>query len=184
MGQTYIYADPLELNYVSHQYFCTFEAHFKQMCRLLKGSILLVITGILILSASCTPGSCYDETEAYVKASLFSFTTKKIAPPDSITIYGLNMSTKLYNAQKNISKVRLPLNPQSVNSTFIIRINNVADTVEFSYTTSVHLLSKECGYAYFHYIEAPVFTHNIIDSIYVSANNVTTGNEENIQIYY
>ncbi|HEX2976549.1 MAG TPA: DUF6452 family protein [Bacteroidales bacterium] len=154
------------------------------MCRLLKGSILLVITGILILSASCTPGSCYDETEAYVKASLFSFTTKKISPPDSITIYGLNMSTKLYNAQKNVSIAKLPLNPQNGKSIFVIKINNIADTLEFNYTSSVHLISKECGYAYFHYIETPIFTHNAIDSISVSANNVTTGNEENIRIFY
>jgi hypothetical protein len=154
------------------------------MCRLLKGTILLVITGILILSASCTPGSCYDETEAYVKASLFSSATKKTAPPDSITVYGLYMSTKLYKAQKNVSIARLPLNPQNGNSVFVIRINNIADTLEFNYTSSVHLISKECGYAYFHYIEAPKSTHNIIDSISVSANNVTTGNEENIRIFY
>lgn len=154
------------------------------MCKLIKGTILLVIIGFMILSASCTPGSCLDETEAYVKASLFSSTTKKSAAPDSLTVSGLNMTSKLYKAQKNVSRAELPLNPLTGSSIFIVKINNVADTIEFRYTSTVHLISKECGYTYYHYIEAPLFSRHTIDSISVSSNNITTGNEENIRIFY
>lgn len=144
----------------------------------------MAIIGILIFSASCTPDSCYDETEAYVHASLFNFSTKKVVAPDSVSVYGLNMSSRLYNAQRNIATLRLPLNPLTGSSVYIVRINNIADTIEFSYTSSVHLISKECGYTYFHSIEAPLYTNNVIDSVAVSLNNVTTSDEENIRIYY
>ena len=34
-------------------------------------------------------GSCFEETECYVKASFYNNTTQKLTAPDSLTIYGI-----------------------------------------------------------------------------------------------
>jgi hypothetical protein len=46
------------------------------------------------------------------------------------------------------------------------------------------MISKECGYTFYHTIEAPSFTTNIIDTVTVVKYTITTLSEENIRIYY
>ncbi len=63
---------------------------------------------------SCTPETCFEETEAFLKASFYPDGTEKALAPDSVTIYGLDMvSNKLYNKTKKVATALLPLNPSA-----------------------------------------------------------------------
>jgi predicted nucleic-acid-binding Zn-ribbon protein len=138
-----------------------------------------------VIAYSCTPLSCFEGTEAFVKASFVNNSITKLQPPDSLTIYGLNNeSVKLYNKAANVQPAHLPLNSSAENCTFIVRINGVSDTVEIKYTSYPHLISKECGVTFFHKIDTIIHTKNIIDYIYITRGNITTVNEENIRIFY
>jgi hypothetical protein len=138
---------------------------------------------ILLDLTSCTPGSCVDETEALVKA--YFYKAEKLTAPDSLTIYGLGRDTSLiYNKAAKVTIARLPLDAGADSSSFVIINNGLKDTITFRYTTYPHLISKECGYTYFHTIEEPVYTLNGITSVLVRKNTITTANEENIFIYY
>lgn len=139
----------------------------------------------LILQMACTPGSCFEETSADVKASFYAESTGKLQAPDSLTLYGSGMDTvKIYKSAARISQAKVPLNSSAESSTLVFIINGIADTVTFSYTSYPHLISKECGYTYYHTLDLPVYTKNIIDTIKIRKSTVTTINEENILIYY
>lgn len=147
--------------------------------------LLLLISGFI----SCTSLSCQDETEAFLKISFAIKNpdgTDKLQPPDSITVYGLDMSdSKIYYNTAAVQPALLPLNSSAPFSEFIIRINGITDTVKFIYSTFPQLVSKECGYTFYHTLDTTrTFTCNAIKDLKVWNGNITTKNEENIRIYY
>jgi hypothetical protein len=147
----------------------------------------LMLPALFSLLFSCTPGSCLDETEAYVKATMYQYKPPKKKAPDSLTVYGLGIDTSfIYKTGTNVNIAKLPLNSSADSSTFIIMINNFTDTVTFRYTSFPYLISKECGYTFYHNITGiPEFTKNLgIDSISIIKNTITNLNEENIRIFY
>lgn len=157
------------------------------MRKIIPANFLLILSVLILFLFSCTPQSCFEETESFLKATLYLYKTRKILAPDSLTVYGLNMGTnKLYNKTINIKTALLPLNASSHECTYIVEINGKTDTIEFRYTTYPHLISKECGFTFYHnlYIDSLVYTRHEIDSIYIRKNVITTVNEENIQIFY
>jgi hypothetical protein len=157
------------------------------MNKVIKGTLFIIVSGFFLLLYSCTPQSCFEQTDAFVKTSLYLNKTGKLLAPDSLTVYGLNMATnKLYDKSKSITIAQLPLNASLSHSTFIIKINGITDTLELRYTSYPHLISKECGYTFYHNLQSDslVYSRNIIDSVYIRNNNITTLNEENIRIFY
>jgi hypothetical protein len=139
-----------------------------------------------MVMASCTPGSCIEETNAFVKAFFYSNDAKKFQPPDSVTLFGLKMDTnKIYNKALNVQPALLPLDADTTSCSFVIRINGTTDTMTFRYSSFPHLVSMECGYTFYHQlVDKPSFTDNIIDSINIGNSNITTLDVENIRIYY
>lgn len=147
-------------------------------------SLALFIIIILHL-ASCTPEACFEETNAFLKASMYLQVTGKNVAPDSITLYGVTMETsRIYKKSTAVKVAKIPLNASAGICSFVIRINGVYDTITFKYDSYPHLISKECGYTFYHTIDTTLYTRNIIDTVRVTSSRVTTLNEENIRIYY
>ena len=145
-------------------------------------SAFLVIIPALIFS--CTPGSCFDETEARVKASMYQSAADKVVAPDSVSLFGLERDSAIYKKTSNVTSMLFPLDPTTETCTFLVKINGESDTVTFSYSSYAHFISKECGYTYYFTIEQPVTTNNIIDKIVLTKKTIKTLNEENMRIYY
>jgi hypothetical protein len=155
------------------------------MRKYFQGNLIVILTGFAVYLHSCTLGSCFEETESFVKANFYSMETGKAHAPDSLTVYGQDMDTnKIYNKTVNVLTAKFPLNAADNKCSFIVRINGIADTLEFSYISYSHLLSKECGYTFFYTLDTDVHTANEIDSISIIKSTITTYNEENIRIYY
>jgi len=146
--------------------------------------LALIVAYFSAIIVSCTPGACFEETNAFLKASFYLDSSKEQVAPDSISLSGLGQTDKIYNKAAGVQPALFPLNASTGSSTFIIRINGVYDTIEFSYSNFPHLISKECGYSVFHTLETPVFSQNNIDTILIMNRNITTINEENIRIFY
>jgi len=145
-------------------------------------TVSLVITAYFV---SCTAGSCFEETEAKSKASFYSMATKKAQPPDSISLFGFGMDTLLiYDKALSQKSAAFPLFAADTVRRFILRINGINDTMEYRYSSSVHLISRECGYTYFFSLDTVIFSRNIIDSVSIIKKTATTANEENIRIFY
>jgi hypothetical protein len=170
---------------VVHQYFCIFGVFKLLMRKSLSRSLIFVLSGLIILVFSCIQGSCFDETESYLKASFYNTSFGKIVAPDSLTLYGLNRDSIIYDKVADLTLALIPLNDTAQSSTFVIKINGITDTIEFRYSSYPHLISKECGYTYYHHLDAaPVFTKHIIDSILIDSPTVTNLKIENITIKY
>jgi len=146
---------------------------------------LFAVLASALFQTSCTPGSCFEETNAFVKTTFYLSTSLKADAPDSISVYGAGRDTSfIYYKARNISQALLPLDASKEGCSIVIRINGVNDTISFVYSTSSHMISKECGYTFYHTIDAPSYTANIIDTVTVVKNTITTLSEENIRIYY
>jgi hypothetical protein len=143
---------------------------------------LLIAVGSAVM-ISCTPEACFEETNAYMKATFYNNTSKEKDAPDSLTITGLDKTDKIYYKDPGVQPALFPLDASSGSCTFIIRINNVTDTIQFIYSSYPHLISKECGYTFFHKLDTFYSSKNAF-YIYKSSNNITTANEENIRIFY
>ena len=148
--------------------------------------ILLAITALSLLKiSSCTPESCFEETMAYVKANLYQSSTDKNVAPESLTLYGAGIDTnKIYDNSNSTRQALIPLNPSADSCTFIILINSETDTLVFWYDSFAHLISKECGYTYFHSLDSLTITTNAIDTVIINNIYVTTNDAENIRLYY
>lgn len=155
------------------------------MRKFIPGYLIFTMAALILFELSCTPESCFEETESFLKASFYDDATKEILAPDSLTVYGLNMdSNKIYNKTTGVQTALLPLNSATDRCTFIIIVNGITDTLELRYDSYPHLISKECGYTFYHNIDSPAYSTNSIKYIYLNKSNITTVNEENIRIFY
>jgi hypothetical protein len=143
----------------------------------------LLITVFSAVIISCTPGACFEETNAYLKATFYSNTSKEKKTPESLTLFGLNKTDTIYKKKSGVQPALFPLDASSGSCTFIIRINNVTDTMHIFYSSYPHLISKECGYTFYHKLDTAYTTGNAF-YIYKNSDNITTANEENIRIFY
>lgn len=148
-------------------------------------ALIIILTGYTLFILSCTAASCFDPTESKVKAYFYNDSTKLAQPPDSLTLFGMDMDTnKIYDSIVRPKSAEFPLFAADTSVKFVISINGTDDTIEFHYSSYLHLLSKECGYTYFFNLDTVIYTDNIIRSIIIDKKTITTLNEENMRIFY
>jgi hypothetical protein len=147
-------------------------------------NLIIIFAGLILFLSSCGPQSCFEETESFLKASLYNDITKKLQAPDSLSVHGLNKDSTIYMKAVKVQPALFPLNSVTDNCAFVIEINGVADTATFWYYSYPHLISKECGFTFYHMLDSLTFTKNIIDTIIIRNKSITTINEENIRIFY
>jgi predicted nucleic-acid-binding Zn-ribbon protein len=140
---------------------------------------------LFVLASSCTPESCYQDTESGVRALFYETGTGLNIATDSVSVTGIGMDTlTLYDKAREKKDIVLPLNPAAAECSFVITINGITDTIIMRYTTYPHLISKECGYSLFHKLQSYSSTNNLIDTIIVQNPQITIPNEENIRIFF
>ncbi len=146
---------------------------------------LILLAFITRLFNSCISTTCLEETTAYLNAGFYRSGTGITYTPDSITVYGFGMnSNKLYTKATKLSSIKLPLDASSGTCGFIMKINNITDTLIFTYSSFPYLISKECGYTFFFNLDSCIWRGSIIDTINIRNKKITTFNDENIRIFY
>jgi hypothetical protein len=144
--------------------------------------LILILPGFIFFLVSCSQGSCFEETESYLKASFYVKKTR--TAPDSLTLYGLNNDSIIYYKKTSVQPALIPLNASQERCVFVIIINGVTDTIEFRYSSYPHMISKECGYTFYHHLDSVIPKYHAIKDIYYSNKTITNLNVENIRIYY
>ena len=156
------------------------------MRRLIPVSLCIILTISALSLFSCTAGSCFEETESYLKATFYVIEpAERATAPDSLSLHGLSNDSILYNKSVNILHALIPLNASVESCKFIIVAKGITDTIQFRYNSFPHLISKECGYTFYHHLDSiPVFTSHAIKNITITNATITNLNVENIRIYY
>jgi hypothetical protein len=166
-------------------FFCIFEAFKRVMRKLIPENLAIILSGLILFSLSCTPGSCLEETTSFLNATFYKTGSNLPTVTDSLTIFGIrNGTTSLYTKALKVSVIKLPLDASSETCGFVLKINNITDTLNFTYSVYPHLISKECGITFYYNLNSYQVSGNTIDSISIRNSNITTLNVENIRIFY
>ena len=148
---------------------------------------LLYITVFCLLFFSCeSDESCEQATVSLLNAGFYTIVDSipESTSVDNFTVYGIGGADSLiYDKVSSVGSFDLSLSPSCDTSGFVLTFGAATDTVTFLYSHELQLLSMECGFATYYYIERIINTSNIIDSVSVVNEKVTTGDDENIQIY-
>ena len=147
--------------------------------------LFLISSIILLISTGCSPESCYEDRDALMKGVFYETGTGLSLPADSLTIVSLPSGNLIfYSKTLKAASFDLLLDPASDESTFLITVNGIKDTITINSSSFPWLISKECGFAWNHKINSAITTRNIIDTIIIRQSNVTTTDEENLRIFY
>jgi len=151
----------------------------------------------LIAGISCTSDeTCRKDRYVAIHAGFYTLKTDKdgkLTRPslsiDSITIQGLDskgqlVDSILYNNQKKVSVIYLPLYKFGNQSKFMISLNDTIDTLTVLHTNYDQYLSLECGCIKTHSIDTVLTTNHFIDSILINNHDINTIDAEHIQIYH
>jgi len=93
-------------------------------------------------------------------------------------------ANRIYNAQKSLTVAKLPLDDAKTECSIVLKINSVNDTLNIWYSSFPHLISKECGYTFYHNLDSVRTTNHLISSVSIINKSITTSIAENIRIYY
>lgn len=155
------------------------------MVKSIPRKLYIILSGLILFLLSCTPESCFEETISFVNVTFYKTGNDQPSTPDSITVFGIgNETNKLYNKALQISRIKLPLNASDETCGFVMKINNITDTLKFTYSSYPYLLSKECGITFFFKLDSYSVSGSAVDTIIFKNINITTFNEENIRIFY
>jgi hypothetical protein len=145
-------------------------------------AILLIIMNFV---ASCAVDSCFQDTTSFLNAGFYKTGTNSPLAPDSVTVFGIGNETNLlYSKALYLTSVNLPLNASSDTCGFVMKINNITDTLRFIYSVYPHLISKVCGITFFFSLDSVMVSGTIVDTVTITNKNITIFNAENIRIFY
>lgn len=109
--------------------------------------------------------------------------TVKYTSWDSITVELLGEYNLLFDNGKSISKLPMPLLPDTTISTFLITFHEQTDTLFVEHTPRQYFVSLACGCAIYHTITATWSTDPRVDSVQILNANVENAVQENLCIH-
>jgi hypothetical protein len=153
---------------------------------------LFSIALILFLAVAyigCTnDNSCHENRYVVMTSNFYTIKndTTKTFTMDSIWVKGLGSDSILYKNSKSITSISLPLHKLQDTSRFVIRFNNIYDTLTIVHTNIQKYLSLECGCLVTHKLDSikSYTTTHKVKRIKVKYDNVSTTKRENLQIYF
>lgn len=142
----------------------------------------------LLLSASCTSTEeCREDKTVNMKIGLYKKTdlTNTSITVDSVWVNGLEKDSFLYKNTKSVNTMYLPLDASRLQSDFILRFNDLTDTLSVFYTNNdAYFISFACGCIAAHNIDEVITTHHFIDSVRIVQREVINVNAEHIKIFH
>lgn len=148
---------------------------------------------LCVFSLSCTPDSeCRQELGVRLNVSYYAmepddetgFLVAQKVLVDSLNVWGVGCDSILYNNNKALGEIFLPLKPNDEVSQFVFQYKTLIDTLTIYHTNENHFVSLECG-CYVKHTLTDAFSHqSIIDSIAIINQQVINADEEHIQIFF
>ena len=140
----------------------------------------------LLLHSSCKR-ECDYVPVSVLGVRFYTITNNNEVPKsiDSLYAYSVGLEDSvLYDWNRNVNAIRLPLSPHMDNSSFVIMLNEFTDTVQLFYQRQLYFVSEECGFSMNFIIDSIYSTYHKIDSISIIQPSVQAINEEHIRIFF
>lgn len=144
----------------------------------------IVFFTVVLLTSCAQSESCRENKNVTLNAAFFNLENKNSLTIDSLTVYGLEQDSLLYNVNKNIKSIKLPLNKKTEQSTFVLHLNNEQDTIWVFYTNQNYFISYECGAVITHKMDTVIATNHFISSIKILNHDINTTDVEHLQIFH
>jgi len=149
--------------------------------------LLALLAGGILLSCS-TDETCRKNTYVRFYADFYKIITENKkrtikAGIDSVTVVGIGSDLKLYDSEKSVNELQLPLHKTDGVTRFSIAFNDTIDTLTIKHVNYDKYLSLECGCIKTATVDTTYITRHFIDSIAITSHEVNTNNAPNIKIY-
>ncbi len=154
--------------------------------RIVRNIFLIAATAIYFLS--CTSDECVFDTETFLNTEVNVIDTNliKIGFLDSMSVYSPAWTDSIHYLEEGVSKsVSFSLSPDDDFTEIIITSKHATekDTIIFYHKKDMVFLSPECGFLFNFTIDSFVNTGNLIDSVDLVNNELTTDEEGYFKIY-
>ena len=154
----------------------------------------LLLIPLLFTMVSClTTEVCDDNSQSELVARFKTEVSETVSDTiiSGVSIYGIREGrpdSLLYNTSET-SRVVLPLDPHHTYSRFVMKINEISDTLTLVHTTGFYLISYSCGYGGVFILDPDSIDHGrklfydfkIIDAVIDAA---AEQDEEHLWLYF
>ena len=158
----------------------------------MKSRLLLI--AVLFTMVSClTTEVCDDNSQSELVVRFKTEVSESVSDTliAGVSIYGIRegrLDSLLYDSSE-LSRIVLPLDPHHTYSRFVMKINEVSDTLTLVHNTGFYLISYTCGYGAIFTLDADSIDHGgklfykiTIEDAVVDAN--TEPDEEHLFLYF
>jgi len=156
----------------------------------MKEMISVLVCFVFLVSCE-TQEICEANLTAEAIASFYTYKNGNLADTiiSGTSLHGIrdNLPDSLLYDSAIVSKIHLPLNPGNNHSSFVIKIQNIVDTLEIYHSSYIYLVSYTCGFSNNFTLNYINHTKNNIKSIELlngSVNVEETDIKEHIRIYF
>ncbi len=149
---------------------------------IIRNQLIIILISLFVYS--CVSDGCYENTEAFMRVTLYETDSQETMQMDSISVYGIGFPDSLIYNQAKLQALTLPLDPGSDRCGYVISKGLYTDTLTVSYTYRPHFISKGCGYTYLYDIKSVMFTGHSIDTVLIINSNIDLNEKENLRAFY
>ncbi len=157
-------------------------------------TIRLLLFSVLFAMVSClTQEVCDDNSQSELVARFKTEVSESVSDTiiSGVSIYGIREGkpdSLLYNSSET-SRVLLPLDPHHTYSRFVMKIDEISDTLTLVHSSGFYLVSYTCGYGAIHTLNPDSIEHGrklfydikIINAVIDAA---TQQDEEHLWLYF
>ena len=107
----------------------------------------------------------------------------RVSQIDSISVRGIGNDSLLYDNQKRLSSIFLPLRTDNNLTAYAIQAYDATDTLYIYHDNNVNFISLACGCFVFHTITNVDATHRLIDSLTILNATIENYKQDNLRLY-
>lgn len=154
----------------------------------MRRPLIIFMLTIILFFACKQDETCRESKEVFLRVGFFESVSSKAVIIDSLTIFALDqdgsaMDSLLYDNQKNVSNIKLPLNKEEQTSLFVMQLNDLPqDTLFVLYQNIDYFISYPCGMIITHTLDTVRSTHHLIKDVNMVHKNINTTDVQHLQV--
>jgi hypothetical protein len=152
----------------------------------------LIFLFLMFLIFSCSSQEvCEDEVQSDLVARFKTMEsgTSRDTTITGVTLYGIRegLPGNLLYDSASLSRIVVPLDPNSDHTTFLLKVNDLTDTIRIDHQSGFYLVSYACGFASLFTLEEIDFSGDMILTAEITKSQIDAEmeqNEEHLWIYF